>query len=520
MWKFGFSLQVLWVAVAGHALAFGSDDRWQSGWGQGVAEAIVTRGAGNSIYVTCDDGAGRNATAISFNLRDRPPTGSRITLTFDSDDPEDVSIWDGEIKSDCRACASVYEYVIEKLRSKNSVHVRFENGDAARFTLKGSRKAIGQCTPDFARDDSPMNRNEDSGALDNARTFDGQYVPENSMAGLQCYSGNQITLGLSIRIEDGHINYPDDRCMLTNPSRVSDSVTRFIGVCAGEGNQFRIPIILAKTDDGVIVTREGEITRWKTCSSPSIPTTNVETHRSTIGASGLSQFQGLFYPQDDTGSWSCKRIDLGTYGGSLGVQKGVLYGTEWSCKLESPRPSPQGVEFVGDCTAEGDSYREIITLRRTTNKLVVTYGGDSSEWHKCPAIDGDMKNISGTKWSADSVNGANIATVRNQVGESVRFTCKPRSTSEFASIGLELKKRLSGLVSFKIDDRQFSFTADAGGVSIRSDCPLCVRRYKELMWAIISGKSLTVRSWGKPNSEFKLLGAHAALGGQACIRRN
>lgn len=134
------------------ALSFGTDDQWQSGWGQGVSEAIITHGPGNQIYVTCNDGGNPfSKTGISFMLGGRAPTGEYVTLTFDDNDPENIWINDGEITSDCRACAGNYEYVIEKFKTHSSVHVLFENGDSARFTLKGSSSAITSCVPDFAR---------------------------------------------------------------------------------------------------------------------------------------------------------------------------------------------------------------------------------------------------------------------------------------------------------------------------------------------------------------------------------
>ena len=43
------------------------------------------------------------------------------------------------------------QYVISKLKTRPSVHVLFENGSAARFTLKGSSQAIKACISDFAR---------------------------------------------------------------------------------------------------------------------------------------------------------------------------------------------------------------------------------------------------------------------------------------------------------------------------------------------------------------------------------
>ena len=131
--------------------AFGNDDHWVSGWGQGISEAIITKGPGNQIYVTCDDSAGREATGISFMLGGKSATGSSILLGFDKDDPKEFSLWDGVIPSNCRACASVYDVVIAGFKKHSSVYVRFENGDATRFSLKGARKAIGQCVADFYR---------------------------------------------------------------------------------------------------------------------------------------------------------------------------------------------------------------------------------------------------------------------------------------------------------------------------------------------------------------------------------
>lgn len=142
---------MLLLGLHDEASAFGSDDKWTAGWGQGVAEAIVTKGPGNRMYVTCDDGAARNATKISFTLHGKSPTGRSVLLTFDNKDPQDFAIWDGEIRSDCRTCAATYDHVISLLKAHSSVHVRFENGEATRFTLKGASKTIGQCKADFYR---------------------------------------------------------------------------------------------------------------------------------------------------------------------------------------------------------------------------------------------------------------------------------------------------------------------------------------------------------------------------------
>lgn len=145
---------VVWFVISfsgSAAFAFGNDREWVSGFGQGISESIITKGPGNSIYVTCDVGAGMNATGIRFMLAGRAPTGHQITLTFDNLDPEDYSIWEGRVPSDCRACASVFEDIVKKMKKHNSVHVRFENGDSTRFSLRGAARAIGKCPADLYR---------------------------------------------------------------------------------------------------------------------------------------------------------------------------------------------------------------------------------------------------------------------------------------------------------------------------------------------------------------------------------
>lgn len=150
MWLLAFSLLVGSV-VTGRVNACGNDYEWTAGWGQGISEAIITRGSGNSIYVTCGEHYGRPGhTGIRFMLAGDSPNGSEITLTFDQNDPERIWIDDGSITSNCRACASNYLYVIKKLKRHSSVHVLSQDGAAARFSLSGSAKAIGNCAPDFA----------------------------------------------------------------------------------------------------------------------------------------------------------------------------------------------------------------------------------------------------------------------------------------------------------------------------------------------------------------------------------
>ena len=145
-----FELVLFSGLIAGTAHAFGNDDRWVSGWGMGTKEAIVTKGPGNQIYIACEEGS-LIPSSISFMLAGDGPSGTNVTLTFDNKDPEDFWISDGQIVSDCRACAANFDRAIGLMKNHASVHVRFENGLSARFSLRGSSEAIGECIAGFNR---------------------------------------------------------------------------------------------------------------------------------------------------------------------------------------------------------------------------------------------------------------------------------------------------------------------------------------------------------------------------------
>lgn len=142
------AIAAIGIMGGGTANAFGRDDKWVSGFGQGVCEALVTSGAGNEIYFACDCGSAR-PSSISFMLGGKSSTGDLLFLSFDDGPMEDVSLWGGDITSDCRACANTFDFVKERIKKHSKVRVMFQNGDAATFTLKGSAEAIGECTAGF-----------------------------------------------------------------------------------------------------------------------------------------------------------------------------------------------------------------------------------------------------------------------------------------------------------------------------------------------------------------------------------
>lgn len=147
-----FILPIIAILYSSPALSFGNDESWTSGWGMGISEAIINKGPGNSIYVTCGTPTPeRPVSGVSFNLIGDSSKDRSILLTFDGESPQDFSLNDGKIESFSRSGSAQFEYVIQKLKNKQWVNVRFQNGTNATFTLNGANDAIGDCPSDFSQ---------------------------------------------------------------------------------------------------------------------------------------------------------------------------------------------------------------------------------------------------------------------------------------------------------------------------------------------------------------------------------
>ncbi|TIO04405.1 hypothetical protein [Mesorhizobium sp.] len=138
------------LIIASQAFAFGNDDHWVSGSGQGFDEAIITHGPGNEIMVTCNRGATNpGGTGITIKIGGQEINGP-LTLIFDGS--KSLSPYTGVITTDIRAGISWYQEVMKQLRSSRSVRVVVPNIDPVKFTLKGARAAIGApCEPGLWR---------------------------------------------------------------------------------------------------------------------------------------------------------------------------------------------------------------------------------------------------------------------------------------------------------------------------------------------------------------------------------
>jgi len=57
----------------------------------------------------------------------------------------------GELDSESNAAASVFDYLIERLKKHVKVYVRFSDGRESTFSLRGASRAIGDCRSRFSQ---------------------------------------------------------------------------------------------------------------------------------------------------------------------------------------------------------------------------------------------------------------------------------------------------------------------------------------------------------------------------------
>lgn len=128
-----------------------SDEEWRSGWGQGVSEAEITNGSGNKIYVACTEDDYMGGSKIHLSLSGDSAKGrSEVMFAFDDKKPIFINVdEDGHVASDCRVCAANFTYLVDELKTRNSVLVRFSDGRESSFSLHGSAKSIGDCKATF-----------------------------------------------------------------------------------------------------------------------------------------------------------------------------------------------------------------------------------------------------------------------------------------------------------------------------------------------------------------------------------
>lgn len=98
-----------------------------------------------------------------------------------------------------------------------------------------------------------------------AQSVDGLYQP--SGASWSC-SAEQIGMdGGALSIQNGVLDGVENRCQLTAPVGVGDGI-RYTAVCSGEGTEYREPLTLTPTANGVKIERDGSTIHWERCGTP------------------------------------------------------------------------------------------------------------------------------------------------------------------------------------------------------------------------------------------------------------
>ena len=96
-----------------------------------------------------------------------------------------------------------------------------------------------------------------------------------------------------------------------------------------------------------------------------------------------SGFEGLYYPQDGSAPSSCSRISQELHPGGMIIDDGFIYSEDLVCELTSKQDRNGAYEFIGKCEAEGDIYRQIITIADFKNGIAVTSQGRTTNWSIC-----------------------------------------------------------------------------------------------------------------------------------------
>ncbi|WP_282045942.1 peptidoglycan-binding protein [Roseibium album] len=130
--------------------AYDPNARWGSYTGQGIREASVTSGPQNQLLLACDLGASPFGAGSSLSIEvggDKAPAGSTGTMAFDGGQPIPVHFdADNSVQvENSNASIGQFNFIVSSLKRHSTVLVSLPNGKQARFSLRGSSRAIGNC---------------------------------------------------------------------------------------------------------------------------------------------------------------------------------------------------------------------------------------------------------------------------------------------------------------------------------------------------------------------------------------
>ena len=113
--------------------------KWNSGQVNGFTRYWTTSHSGSNFIVWCHPKRQVNGTLLHVEISGKtPPPHSRIKLILDDEILELPVNKQGYVSSDCPTCADSFGYVWHKLRSANTMAVKFQDNSYSGFSLKGA----------------------------------------------------------------------------------------------------------------------------------------------------------------------------------------------------------------------------------------------------------------------------------------------------------------------------------------------------------------------------------------------
>ena len=137
-----FAVAVLLCSFGGTALGE-TIGKWNSGQADGFTRYWTTNNVGSNFVIWCHPKRSVNGTMLHVEIQGKlPPAGSRIKLILDADILELPVNEHGLVGSGCATCSDSFGYVWHKLRSANTMAVKYHDNSYAGFSLKGAANVI------------------------------------------------------------------------------------------------------------------------------------------------------------------------------------------------------------------------------------------------------------------------------------------------------------------------------------------------------------------------------------------
>ena len=121
------------------AQAFGSQDTWSSGWGQGVSEFVIKGKGQSQLSLTCEDYGSQSATVIFTDASGHQVSmdeDKSLQVSIDGGAPIDIS------ESGSRVGGNNLALAWAQLRNGKQVSVTGNGAKSATFTLAGAAKVL------------------------------------------------------------------------------------------------------------------------------------------------------------------------------------------------------------------------------------------------------------------------------------------------------------------------------------------------------------------------------------------